>query len=185
MKIPKIVYPVFLLLIVVGIWYFFSNVYGVRAIFLPSPQSTLSALWSMLQQAEFWQDLLSSWYRVFIGFLISFLIAYPISFASLLNSKVRDTIFYFVEFFRYLPVPVFIPITIYTIYYYPVLGAILWLIKIILQQVHLFAAFKNIGERYALWKGVFLFEVYAGLLSIIILINYFIPTKVEWKGRKY
>ena len=31
---------------------------------------------------------------------------------SLLNNKVRDTIFYFVEFFRYLPVPVFIPITI-------------------------------------------------------------------------
>ncbi len=112
MIIPKAVYPLSLLLIVAGIWYFFSNVYGVRAIFLPSPQSTLAALWSMLQQAEFWQDLLSSWFRVFIGFLISFLIAYPISFASLLNNKVRDTIFYFVEFFRYLPVPVFIPITI-------------------------------------------------------------------------
>lgn len=112
MKIPKAVYPLSLLLIVVGIWYFFSNVYGVKAIFLPSPQNTISALFALLQQPEFWQDLLSSWYRVFIGFLISFLIAFPISFASLLNNRLRDTIFYFVEFFRYLPVPVFIPITI-------------------------------------------------------------------------
>jgi NitT/TauT family transport system permease protein len=112
MRIPKSIYPLSLLFILAGIWYFFSNVYGVRAIFIPSPQNTFSALWGMLQQAEFWKDLFSSWYRVFLGFLISFLIAYPISFASLLNNKVRDTIFYFVEFFRYLPVPVFIPITI-------------------------------------------------------------------------
>ncbi len=112
MKIPKAVYPLSLLLIVVGIWYFFSNFYGVKAIFLPSPQNTISALFALLHQPEFWQDLLSSWYRVFFGFLISFLIAYPISFVSLLNNRLRDTIFYFVEFFRYLPVPVFIPITI-------------------------------------------------------------------------
>jgi NitT/TauT family transport system permease protein len=112
MRLAKIIYPVSLLLIVAGIWYFFSNVYGVKAIFLPSPQSTMRALGEMIQQKEFWLDLFSSWYRVLIGFAISFLIAYPISFLSLLNNKVRDVIFYFVEFFRYLPVPVFIPITI-------------------------------------------------------------------------
>ncbi|MFN8353684.1 MAG: ABC transporter permease [Spirosomataceae bacterium] len=112
MKIPKIMYPIALLLIVIGIWYFFSDVYGVKAIFLPSPQNTISALSELIQQKEFWLDLMSSWYRVLLGFLISFLIAYPISFLSLLNNKVRDIIFYFVEFFRYLPVPVFIPITI-------------------------------------------------------------------------
>ena len=47
-----------------------------------------------------------------IGFVISFLIAYPISFLSLMNKRLKDTIFYLVEFFRYLPVPVFIPLTI-------------------------------------------------------------------------
>lgn len=97
---------------VFGIWYFISNVYGIRAIFLPSPKTTALALWTLIQLKDFWQDLLSSWYRVFTGFLVSFLIAYPIAIASLLNNKARETIFYFVEFFRYLPVPVFIPITI-------------------------------------------------------------------------
>ncbi|SFC93918.1 NitT/TauT family transport system permease protein [Flexibacter flexilis DSM 6793] len=112
MKVSNAIYPLSLLIILVGVWCFFSNIYGVKTIFLPSPQHTLFSLWSMLQQVEFWQDLLSSWYRVFVGFLISFLIAYPISFASLLNNKLKDTIFYFIEFFRYLPVPVFIPIII-------------------------------------------------------------------------
>lgn len=112
MKIPKIVYPIFLLLIVMVIWYFFSNIYGVKEIFLPSPYKTIVALSEFIRQKEFWLDLMSSWYRVFLGFLISFLIAYPISFLSLLNNRLKDTIFYFVEFFRYLPVPVFIPLTI-------------------------------------------------------------------------
>lgn len=112
MKINKRIYPIALLLAILGIWYFFSNVYGIKEIFLPSPYNTISALGQLIQQNEFWADFFSSLYRVFLGFLISFIIAYPISLVSLLNNNVRDNIFYIVEFFRYLPVPVFIPITI-------------------------------------------------------------------------
>ena len=112
MGIKKYLYPTILLVILVGFWYFFTNIYGIRAIFLPSPESTLKALGKLLLQSEFWVDLGSSWFRVFIGFFISFLIAYPICLCSLLNTTFRDNIFYVVEFFRYLPVPVFIPLTI-------------------------------------------------------------------------
>lgn len=112
MKLNKAVFPIFLLLILLGIWYFFTNVIGVREIFLPSPDKTLSAFMGLVKQNEFWIDLGSSWYRVILGFVISFLIAYPICLLALMNTTFRDNIFYIVEFFRYLPVPVFIPITI-------------------------------------------------------------------------
>lgn len=105
-------YPILLLAVVFVLWYFFSSICGVREIFLPSPLKTLAALFELIQQGGFWMDLFSSWYRVVIGFVISFMIAYPIVLLSLLNNTLRDNIFYVVEFFRYLPVPVFIPITI-------------------------------------------------------------------------
>lgn len=112
MKTRKAIYPIALLLILVGLWYFLTNVYGVKEIFLPAPGKTFKALIGLFQQNEFWADLGSSWYRVFVGFVISFLIAYPISLLAVWNNTFRDNIFYVVEFFRYLPVPVFIPITI-------------------------------------------------------------------------
>jgi NitT/TauT family transport system permease protein len=67
----------------------------------------------MLQTPSFWVDLWASWTRVFLGFFLSFAIAFPVTIASLIKPKVKEIVFYFVEFFRYLPIPVFIPITIF------------------------------------------------------------------------
>ena len=57
MKIKKSIYPVILLSLVVGLWYFFTNVYGIREIFLPSPGSTIKAFFELVQKSEFWVDL--------------------------------------------------------------------------------------------------------------------------------
>jgi NitT/TauT family transport system permease protein len=60
----------------------------------------------------FWLDILYSFKRVLIGFGLSFIVAYPLMLVSLLNKNVKKVVFNLVEFFRYLPIPVFIPLTI-------------------------------------------------------------------------
>lgn len=66
----------------------------------------------MSTTGEFWLDVYSSFVRVFLGFLLSFIISYPLAIVSLIHKPTREVIFYIVEFFRYLPIPVFIPLTI-------------------------------------------------------------------------
>ncbi len=112
MRLRKVSHIILLISTFTGIWYFLTDIYGINEIFLPTPVKTFKALFNLLIQSDFWVDLGYSWYRVLLGFVISFCIAYPIVLLSLWNSTLRDTLFYIVEFFRYLPVPVFIPITI-------------------------------------------------------------------------
>lgn len=100
------------ILLVLGVWFFATTVAGVKPIFIPSIGATFSKLLTMLGTAEYWLDVQASFNRVFLGFLLSFLVAYPLVIASLLNENVKQVTFYIVEFFRYLPIPVFIPLTI-------------------------------------------------------------------------
>jgi NitT/TauT family transport system permease protein len=85
---------------------------GTRALFVPSIVDTYSALFALMLQRGFWLDLGFSTFRVIAGFLLSFLVAYPLVLASMLSTSIREGIFFAVEFFRYLPVPVFVPLTI-------------------------------------------------------------------------
>jgi NitT/TauT family transport system permease protein len=98
--------------LVLGLWFILTTIVGVRSIFLPSIGDTFSKLFSLSQTSEFWLDVKSSFVRVFLGFLLSILVAYPLVIASLINKNVKEIVFYIVEFFRYLPIPVFIPLTI-------------------------------------------------------------------------
>lgn len=79
----------------------------------------------------------------------------------------------------------FVPVIIVTIFYSPILGACFWLTKLILQQTCVYLSFRRIGEYYKVWKGLFVYEIYSGLFSIVVLLAYFIPGKVKWKGREY
>ncbi|HSZ24493.1 MAG TPA: glycosyltransferase [Cytophagaceae bacterium] len=80
---------------------------------------------------------------------------------------------------------IFIPMIAITISLSPFWGIVLWVIKIGMQQCFIVFSFKKIGKKYDFIKGFIPFEIYSGLLSIIVLILYFIPTRVHWKGRKY
>lgn len=112
MNIKRAIYPITLIGIVLGLWFIGTNVIGIKPIFIPTPKATAQSLWDLIQTQVFFKDLLSSWYRVLIGFTLSFIVAYPITLVALLNDKIKNFIFYFVEFFRYLPIPVFVPLTI-------------------------------------------------------------------------
>jgi 1,2-diacylglycerol 3-beta-glucosyltransferase len=79
----------------------------------------------------------------------------------------------------------FVPVLLTTIVIFPILGIYFWSLKIVLQQFCIFLSFRRIGERYSVWKGFLIYEIYSGIFSIIVLIAYFIPGKVKWKGREY
>jgi cellulose synthase/poly-beta-1,6-N-acetylglucosamine synthase-like glycosyltransferase len=79
----------------------------------------------------------------------------------------------------------FVPMIIVTLYLSPQIGIACWLFKIVLQQLFIYLSFKRIGENYSVWKGLPVFEIYSGLFSMMVLFYYLIPTKVQWKGRKY
>ncbi len=72
-----------------------------------------------------------------------------------------------------------------TLIYYPIPGILLWVVKILLQQFLIVLSFRKIKEPYSFFKGVFVYEIYTGLFSILLIAANCIPKKIEWKGRVY
>ena len=112
MKISSFLLLLASIFIIILAWYLLTDVWGVRSIFLPSPQATFTKWLSLLTTGTFWLDVKASTYRVLMGFLFSFAVAYPLVIGSLINRNIKEVVFYQVEFFRYLPIPVFIPLTV-------------------------------------------------------------------------
>jgi NitT/TauT family transport system permease protein len=112
MKIKSISPLIITIILILSLWILATEVIGVQKIFLPSVQATLKKLIELSQTNQFWLDVGYSFLRVLFGFLLSIIISYPLMILSLYNKKVKEVVFYIVEFFRYLPIPVFIPLTI-------------------------------------------------------------------------
>ncbi len=79
----------------------------------------------------------------------------------------------------------FIPVVLMCLYFFPLYGIIFWGFKLVLQQYFIVISFRKIRQPYQVLKGALAYEVYSGLLSPLVLLNYLIPTKVKWKGRTY
>jgi cellulose synthase/poly-beta-1,6-N-acetylglucosamine synthase-like glycosyltransferase len=79
----------------------------------------------------------------------------------------------------------FLPFIITTLYLFPMIGIYIWIMKIIMQQFFILLSFRKINVKYSIVKGFLLFELYSGFLSILVLAVHLIPTKINWKGRKY
>lgn len=112
MKIKSQLPVILIILCVVLAWYLGSSLFGINKAFLPSPVDTLHQLLTAFTTIDFWKDLWSNWYRVILAFLLSFVVAYPLTIYALINVNFQRGLFIIVEFFRYLPIPVFIPLTI-------------------------------------------------------------------------
>jgi len=100
------------LTLLVLLWGILSYGLNIREIFLPQPHQALIALVAMFGTTSLWKDIWASWFRVLIAFFLSFAISYPLVLLALINDKIKESLFFVVEFFRYLPIPVFIPLTI-------------------------------------------------------------------------
>lgn len=94
------------------VWISANYLFEVRDLFIPNIFKTYSTFFNLFKSNQFWFDLSASIYRVFAGFVLSLLVAYPITMATIINERSKTSILYLIEFFRYLPIPVFIPLTI-------------------------------------------------------------------------
>ncbi|GGF19539.1 glycosyltransferase [Echinicola rosea] len=78
----------------------------------------------------------------------------------------------------------FFPAVINIIFFAPLLGAGLWVCKLVFQVVFVRGMAKKVGVYIPLWE-LFIFEVYYLVISWSTIVYYFWPSKINWKERKY
>ena len=77
----------------------------------------------------------------------------------------------------------FFPSVLVVIFYQPLFGILLLLFKLVFQLVLAWQMSRRLKEPVV---GPFLvYELYSFLLNTCLLIFWFLPIKVEWKGRRY
>lgn len=94
------------------IWYLISEFEVVPQRFLPLPWKVVEALWRMLVERNFIEDIWISVARVWGAFLLSVVMAVPIGVWMSSYRIVGTIIEPIVDFIRYLPVPALVPLLI-------------------------------------------------------------------------
>ncbi len=96
----------------IAIWYFIAQFEIVPQRFLPLPWKVVEALWRMLVERNFIEDIWISVARVWGAFLLSVVMAVPIGVWMSSYRVVGTLIEPIVDFIRYLPVPALVPLLI-------------------------------------------------------------------------
>jgi len=111
------------------------------------------------------------------------------TFADLLQQRKR-----WMRGSTHLPVYMFAIFVLHSAYY-PVLlpfffqasvgiATTIFVAKLLLQSLYVYTCLRRLG-RTAPWWLYILFELYLVVSSILLIIYFFMPTKIRWKGRKY
>lgn len=79
----------------------------------------------------------------------------------------------------------FLPFILCLVWFYPVTGFIIWIMKILLQNTLIAMDLKRLKWGSELLKYALVFEIYTGVVSVVLFVNYLLPSKIVWKGRKY
>lgn len=98
--------------VVILLWIALTGAELVKPLFLPSPSSFISSVIQLFTQGNFGADIFASVSRVFIAFFISLLLALPLALLMSEKKWANDLLGPYIDFIRYLPVPVLIPLTI-------------------------------------------------------------------------
>ncbi len=96
----------------IGFWYVISQVEIVPQRFLPLPWRVVTALYVMLAEQNFIEDIWISVARVWSAFLMSAVMAIPIGIWMSSYRIVGTLTEPIVDFIRYLPVPALVPLLI-------------------------------------------------------------------------
>ena len=96
----------------IAIWYFIAQFEIVPQRFLPLPWKVVEALWRLLVERNFIEDIWISVARVWGAFLLSVVMAVPIGVWMSSYRAVGTLIEPIVDFIRYLPVPALVPLLI-------------------------------------------------------------------------
>ena len=94
------------------IWFLLSQYSGIESIFLPSPQDVIDATGRLWSKGYLTQDIISSFIRVILGFLLSAIVAVPLGILMGTFTSIRALFEPIVAIVRYMPAPAFIPLLI-------------------------------------------------------------------------
>ena len=97
---------------VVTAWLMATELALIKPQFLPSPLAVLSALWRLLKEDGYIQDIGISVARVWIAFLASAVIAIPLGILMSGYRAIGAVTEPLIDFIRYLPVPALVPLTL-------------------------------------------------------------------------
>jgi len=100
------------LLVLVAIWFLAATYAGVPSLFLPSPASVFNAFVQWANTGDLWLDAIASIGRVFAAFGMSFVFALPTALIMERVTPTRPLLEALVDFFRYVPVPALVPLTV-------------------------------------------------------------------------
>ncbi len=95
-----------------GLWFVVTDVVAIiNPLFLPSPADVAVAL-AVLFADGFGKDILFTVLRVMTAFLFSIIVALPVAFLISESKFIKHLVTPYVDFIRYIPVPVLIPLAI-------------------------------------------------------------------------
>ncbi len=79
----------------------------------------------------------------------------------------------------------FFPVILYTMFVLPTIAILVWSGKLLLQYSFINRVYKKIDYKFPLWKYIIIYELYTGIVSLLTLLYYLKPGKIEWKGRRF
>jgi len=100
------------LVLPIVLWFLISTYAGVEPIFLPSPMGVIEALGNLWKKGYLSQDIISSFTRVTLGFLLSAIVAIPLGIMMGTFASIRALFEPIIGIVRYMPAPAFIPLLI-------------------------------------------------------------------------
>ncbi|MCT8978076.1 ABC transporter permease [Clostridium sp. CX1] len=106
--IRGMIIPIFILVI----WWTGSVLHIFNDYIIPKPLVVASTAYELLKSGILLKHLMVSFYRVFLGFIITFAIAFPFAIFVGMNKKTMDYLEPFLEFNRHIPPMAVIPMLI-------------------------------------------------------------------------
>lgn len=97
-------------ILVLGLWQLVSTNGMVSPIFLPTPAAVIEAFINGVKDGSLAADTWISFSRIMKGFLLAIVIGVPLGVLVGSFSKIEAFVLPLTEFFRYLPVPAFVPL---------------------------------------------------------------------------
>ena len=93
-------------------WFLVTKYAGIDSIFLPSPADVIEAFKGLWSKGYLTKDILSSFTRVSLGFILSAIVAVPLGILMGTFASIRALFEPIVGIVRYMPAPAFIPLLI-------------------------------------------------------------------------
>ena len=93
-------------------WFIFANYSDLDSTFLPSPSDVVNALKKLWDKGVLSEDIIASFRRVTLGFLLSTVVAIPLGILMGSFASIRSLFEPIVGIIRYMPAPAFVPLLI-------------------------------------------------------------------------